>query len=298
MVLSLGFRFQLLSGLAMLFVQGVKLLISALCGVSVLGVYELADKLLSLSRSISGALIDPLMPAFANLHAGKDTEKWRTLFVHSSKLIALFGMSALVGLFVYADRVIMVWTGQAFPLAAWTIRVMALGHFVWVMTGAGTSVLRGQGTLRLEMSNAVLRTILAFGLIPAGYWLAGYEGLIVAVLVSRVTSSIWFLIAFSRKEGFGFGGALRGILARACLIGVAAGAAGFVLRTLPTGWIPAWSERWRAVAEVASIGAAFVLASAAALWFGLFSKSERQYLIQRVSLRRRGRTAPAPALSS
>jgi len=266
----------------MLFVQGIKLLISALCGVSVLAIYELADKLLQLSRAISGALIDPLMPAFAHLHAGQDTERWKSLFVHSSKLIALFGMAALVGLSVFADRLIVVWTGHAYPLAAWTIRVMAGGHFLWVMTGAGTSVLRGKGTLKLEMSNAILRTVLAAILVVPGYFWGGYEGLVVAITVSRVVSSIWFLVSFSSTERFGFGGYMRDILARSCAIGTAAVVAGFGIRSLPMGWIPPWDDRWRATLEVCTLGVAFVVLAGTALWFGLFSSEDRTYLTRRL----------------
>lgn len=290
-VLSLGMRFQALSGLAMLFTQGIKLIISILWSPALVGVYELAEKLLSLSRALSGALIDPLMPAFSNLHAGKDQEKAHSLFVHSSKLVAMTGMAALAGLFVYADRIILAWTGQPEPLAAWTIRVMAFGHFVWVMTGPGSSVLRGKGSLRLELSNSILRTALAAILIVPAYFWGGYKGLVIAVVVSRVVSSIWFLVRFAEQNDHGFAWYFRDILGRATVIGVAVCLVGMCVRTIPTGWVPGSSERWRAAIEVVMLGSPFGVLAAAMLWYAIFTRTERQYLLQRLLPGRRGGAA-------
>jgi O-antigen/teichoic acid export membrane protein len=291
MVFSLGMRFQLLSALAILFVQGTKVVISNRCGISLVGIYELAEKLLSLSRALSGALIDPLMPAFANLHAGADRERSRLLFVHSSKLVAMTGMAALAGLFVFADPVILAWTGRSEPVAAWTIRVMAFGHFVWVMTGPGSSVLRGSGSLRLELTNALLRTLLIIVLILPGVLSQRYDLIVLAVVASRIVSSVWFLVRFTRQSEQGFGWYFGGILGRATLIGVAACLVGLAARWIPTGWIPVTTERWRAGIEVVSVGSSFGLLSMALLWYALFTRVERQYLLRRL-LPRRKREAP------
>lgn len=294
LVMSLGMRFQVLSGLAILFVQGVKVVISNRCGIAMVGVYELAEKLLSLSRALSGALIDPLMPAFANLQAGADRERAHSLFVHSSKLVALTGMAALAGLFVYAEPIIVAWTGVAEPTAAWTIRVMAFSHFIWVMTGPGSSVLRGKGILRLELTNAVLRTVLAAILIVPGVMTRRYEWIVLAIVVSRIAASLWFLVKFTQQQEHGFGWYFRDILGRATLIGIVVCLIGLAARSFPPGWIPVVAERWRAAIEVASLGSLFGFLVAGLLWYSLFTRVERQYLMQRL-LPRRGRETPASA---
>lgn len=294
MVLSLGMRFQALSGLAILFVQGVKLVIANRCNLSMVADYEIAEKLLSLSRALSGALIDPLMPAFANLQAGNDREKARSLFVHSSKLVAMTGMAALAGLFVFADPVIVAWTGRAEPVAAWTIRVMAFGHFVWVMTGPGSSVLRGSGSLRLELTNALLRTVLAGVLIIPGVIAGRYDWIVLAIVVSRVVSSLWFLVRFTQQSEHGFGWYFKDILGRATLVGVGACLVGSGARWFPTTWIPVTTERWRAAIEVVSLGSPFGFVLAVVLWYALFTRLERQYLLQRLLPRRKRGVTLAP----
>lgn len=287
MVLSLGMRFQALSGLAMLFVQGVKILISNRVGIGMVAIYELAEKLLSLSRALSGALIDPLMPAFSNLQAGADHERAHSLFVHSSKLVAMTGMAALAGLFVFADPVIVAWTGRSEPLAGWTIRVMAFSHFVWVMTGPGSSVLRGRGSLGLELSNAVLRTVLAGVLIIPGVVAQRYDWIVLAIVASRIVSSMWFLVRFTQQGEHGFGWYFRDILGRALGIGVLACIGGWAVAAIPTGWIPASSERWRAAIQVVSLGSPFGLLAGTLLWYVLFTRVEREYLAQRLLPRRK-----------
>jgi len=72
-----------------------------------------------------------------------------------------------------------------------------------------------------------------------------------------------------------------------CLMGMAA-------RTIPSTWIPATTERWRAVIEVVGLGSPFGLLSAALLWYALFTRVERQYLTLRLLPGRK----PRPALDS
>lgn len=293
-VISLGGRFQILSFLSTGVARTLKLLISALCGVSSLAVFELADKLLRLGKIASSALITPLMPAFANLHAREDHRKRRELFVYSSKLVAVTAVTSLGGLFALADQLVIMWTGNAYPTAAWTIRVLAGGQLVWIMTAIGTSSLRGLGTLRLEMTYSVIRAIiLAVAFYPA-YLLGGYQGMIVAILVARAASSIWFLARYSQIEGQGFGHYLREILLRSVVIGAATTLLACSAVPLVQPWIPAWSARGQACLEVAVVGLIFLAITFVILWFGSFSASERQYLVTRLWPGRRSpRTAGA-----
>nr|MCH9682469.1 oligosaccharide flippase family protein [Deltaproteobacteria bacterium] len=83
-ILSVGGRFQLLSVVNTAVISGVKLLLSAMVGVEWLAIYELADKLMSLGKTASEAVVAPLMPAFASLQAGGDKIRERLLFLKGS----------------------------------------------------------------------------------------------------------------------------------------------------------------------------------------------------------------------
>ncbi len=287
-LISLGGRFQLLALMAMVLSDGLKMVISALCGVVVLANFELAEKLLTLAKSFSSALIAPLLPAFAHLHAGQDSVKKDRLYLSSSKLVAMLAAAALGATVVFAEPLLMAWTGRPCPEAAWTIRVMAFGYFLWIMTGVGTASLRGKGTVRLEMTNAVIRTILAAAAIVPFYLWWGFSGIVGGVLLSRVVASLWFLAAFSRREGAGFLLYVRDILSQTLLIGGLGAAVGMLLEPSIAAWLPSWSARWRAAFEVFLWGSAFGGVLLLALWYGVLSRPERGYLISKfLSIRQR-----------
>jgi O-antigen/teichoic acid export membrane protein len=281
-LLSLGGRFQLLALMAMALSDGLKVILSALCGVVVLAEFELAEKLLSLAKSISSALIAPLLPAFANLHAGNDAAKKASLYEGGNKLVAILAAAALTATVVFADPLLVAWTGRPCPQAAWTIRVLALGYFLWVMTGVGTASLRGKGTVRLEMTNAVMRTVLAAGSIVPLYWAWDYVGIVVGVLISRVVSSFWFLSAFARYEGIGFGHFIRDVLLRTTVIGASGMGLGILILPLTAAWLPALSDRWRAAVQVLLWGSLFGASLLIALWYGVLSREERGYLAGKI----------------
>ncbi len=281
-IMSLGGRFQLLSFLSTGIARGIKLLITFFCGISSLAMFDLAEKLLRLGKLSSGALITPLMPAFARLHAGNDEKKKRELYLYGSKLVALTAAVSLGGLAALADQLIVMWTGKEYPLAAWTIRMLAGGQFVWILTALGTSSLRGKGTLRMEMTYSIIRaTILAVAIYPA-YLYAQYAGIVLAVFVSRLAGSLWFLMTYSRQEGAGFLDYCRSIMFRTVLIGVAATYTTTALLPAVYQWIPIWSERWRAGFVVALAGGLYAGVTVALIWFGNFSSPERQYLMCRI----------------
>lgn len=281
-MVSLGGRFQLLAVLGWAITDGLKLLIGRLCSVPVVAQYDLAEKLLSLAKSLSSSIIAPLMPAFANLHAGQDHEKRFSLYMSGSKIVALTAMASLTALVVFAEPVLIMWTGRECPEAAWTIRLMALGQFLWLMTGVGTASLRGSGTVRLEITNAILRTIIAVAAMFPLYDFLGYPGIVLSVLLSRSLSALWFLNAFARFERLDFRSYSKGILLTSLLVGGAGVVLGLVMLPVAEAWSPDMAPRWRALFQVLVWGTSFGGFLSAVLWCTLFSRTERGYLLAKI----------------
>lgn len=275
-VLSLGGRFQLLFVINTAITQGLRLLISGLCGVAALGVFELAFKLVSLGTMASGSVISPLMPAFANLRAGGDTERRRLLYEGSSKLVAIGAVVAMGFLALYADQAIVIWTNHAFPLAAWTIRVVIVAELLSLLTGVATSDLRGAGLLRLEMQFALLAAVAFAASVYPGYRLAGYEGLVIAVTGSRSLAALWFLWTFARGEGFSFAHHLRETLARPLLAVLPAVALVWLAGVLSGAVGYSDHGRWLLLGPMAVLGVVYTAASAVMMWFAVLSKAERE----------------------
>lgn len=281
-IASLGGRFQLLSFLSTGIARGIKLLISYFCGISYVAMFDLADKLLRLGKLSSGALITPLMPAFARLHAGDDKRKKQELYQYGSKVVALTAAVSLGGLAALADPLVVMWMGKDYPLASWTIRMLAGGQFVWILTAMGTSSLRGKGTLRMELSYSILRAAILIAAFYPAYVLGHYQGIVAAVFVSRLLSSIWFLMTYSREEGAGFFDYCRSVMFRTVLVGVAGAYAATLWIPTVYQWSPMWSNRWRACFVVVLVGGCYALGTIAMIWFGNFSSQEREYLMGRI----------------
>ncbi len=277
-ILSLGSKFQLLAIMGWAITDGLKILLGVLCSVPLVAQYDLAEKLLSLAKSLSSSLIAPLMPAFANLHAGDEHEKRTQLFRNSSKLVALTAMATLTVLVVFADAVLMMWTGKECPEAAWTIRVLAFGQFLWLMTGVGTASLRGRGLAGLEISNALIRTLIAGVTIYPLYKWIGFNGIVLSVFASRAFSSLWFLKSFARQEMLDFSSYVKRELLCPMAIGGFGIVVGYALLPRISGLAPAWPPRWQALFLVSVWGTCLGILTSVALWYGLFSQVERSYL--------------------
>ncbi len=275
---SLGGRFQLLAFLSTAMQSGVKLVISALCGVSVLALYELAAKLIALASTAGTALIAPMMPAFANLHARSGPRDWRALYMLGSKVVSAFSLISLGFMALFADRVILLWTGQEYPLAAWTLRVMAVGHFMVLLTGVGTASLRGRGTLRAEGQYEVITASLIALLFVPAFWLGGYVGVVVAIAASLVIGSSWFLVSFARRESLGVMRYVGGI-AITPFVWAALPVTLVAVLSRATAWHASVSAgRWSLAMELALWGMGFAAATGLPIWYGAFSSVERKKL--------------------
>jgi len=290
-VLSLGGRFQLLTFLNMTGDQGMRMLLSYLTGISSLAIYEIADKLVGLGRTVSSSIIAPLMPAFANLHAGQEHERWENLFIQVSKLVAATAGVSLGFLFVFADRLVMMWTGQDYPLAGWTIRITVCCNYLSLLTGLGTASLRGKGTLRLEITYVIVSTAIIFVLCIPAILYGGYHAIVVAFTVGQVIGSMWFLKAFANSEGLSFRAFCRDTLFRVSLISTAAATVAYIFSPAVMVSIPGWPARWNAVLDV-SIGIpVFTVITGLLLLFGVFSRLERQNMVRYMSAKDKETTA-------
>ncbi|UCC30674.1 MAG: oligosaccharide flippase family protein [Phycisphaerales bacterium] len=277
-IVSLGGRFQLLAILRLLMDQGTKMLISGLLGVATLALYELAFKLLSLGSTVGGALVAPLMPAFANLYARDDRRAYRSFFTLSSKAVAAVSFPCFAFIAIFADQLILLWTGQEYPLAAWTTRCLALGFFALMLTSVGTASLRGQGTIRLEMGLALITTSLLALLLAPGYMLWGYRGIVGAILAGIAVGPAWFVAAYARRELLDLRSYLHATVLRpAITLGPPILAIAALAHATPFTLSLA-NPRWNALAELTLWGVLFSVLVGCCGWFFLLSSADRARL--------------------
>jgi len=283
--MSLGGRFQLLSFLVTAGVEGMRILLSALFGPALLGIYELAVKILSLGEAACGAVIAPLMPAFANLYASGDHRRHRVLFQRSTKMVSVISLITFGFLAAFADQIVFLWTAESFPLAAWTIRALVLTEIVVVQTGVATSSLRGAGTVRLETFFALITLCLTFTLpLVAHHWL-GYQGIILGLAAARLLAAVWFLHAFLPIEAIGFWSYFKTTLLRPMAYAIPAAAAMILISQLPIFSNGSLAGRWAMLWALAMSGAVSAAISGLLMWYGALSAGERNAIASTVSVR-------------
>jgi O-antigen/teichoic acid export membrane protein len=279
LILALGGKFQLLTIVNVAAREGIKILLSVLLGVGAVGIYNLAIRLLQLGSSLSQSLIGPLMPAFANLYAGNEKERWERLFVRSSKVIAALGASSLAFIALFADQALLAWTGEAFPRAAWTIRVLATVEFLLLLTGVASASLRARGVLGPELAFSTAAVVALLLCIYPFYQLAEYRGIIFALLLSRVVFSVGFLAFFFREGRRSIVWYARDVVLRVAVCSaVAFGAVYWSMARYELGFAFALGTRWGTAAEILVWSVPYLLITAAGFWRIAFEAEERAML--------------------
>ena len=299
LLLGLGGRFQLLYVIGLLNSQGFKLVLSALLGPATLAIYEIANKVLTLGDAVGGAVLAPLMPAFANVHAGESRAKQRALFEHGSRILSVLSVISFGFLAVFADRVITLWTAQEYPLAAWTVRCFAAAYVLKQLTGMATASLRGQGSVRLEIGWGIVNSLVWFALVYPGYLLGGFQGMVLVAILSLVVGSIWFLDRFARQQSISFLAYLRQMILRPLLVlSPVIALAGLYMHRWHVQ--PAFLHgRFAVLFDLVVWGALFGLVAATCAWFGVLSRFERETLTSALGRRKLapvadGLSVPAP----
>jgi len=281
-IARLGGKFQLLGIMGLILNEGSKLLVSVLLGVSLLGVYEIAHKLIRLGSTVGHAVVGPLMPAFANLHAQESyAERTRRFYMQVSRVLAGATGLCFAFLAIFANDVIILWTGGSYPLAAWTLRVFAPGMFLQTLTGVGTSSLRARGKIRLEFGTALLSAVFTFGSAYPMYRLFGYHGLVLAFVSGSLIGPPWFLTWYNKLAAIDGGAYLRKVVLRPLLALLPPALLCWTFSqnvTLPTTHL---NPRMQALVELLVWGGLFALIAMVAAWFIVLEPGEREAMSAR-----------------
>jgi O-antigen/teichoic acid export membrane protein len=286
-VVQLGIRFQSLSLAGTTLREGIRLLISSLYGTAALGIFHLADRLLSVARTPGLAVISPLMPAFANLGSGRHARRWRRLFLHASKVVGVAAALPLLFAAVFAGPILFAWTGQHFPDAAWTARVLAPVEFATLVTGVVGARLRAAGTVRLELTSGLVGSVLALLGLAGAYPLAGYAGSVVAVACGRCVGALWFLERFASSWKLDRWDYVRTtvlapvlLFAPVCLLFGTVASGLPILNSNDAG-------RWAVLGTLALLAGGYALACAPLAWFLGLSAAERALFVRLIRRTRR-----------
>jgi O-antigen/teichoic acid export membrane protein len=187
--------------------QTIERVIAApLIGLTAVGMFDISDKLPTMANTIPGAFASAIMPAASNLQsefAGKPNqdELLATLYLKSARYMNLVA-AALAGLFATASGPLLtVWIGKVYPGTAFLMAIFAIQQQIHLMTGPGTSIVKGIGRPQEEFFYSVPNVLMVLAAIPAsrlvlGHWSA--VGLGSAVVVATIVSALGFIVRANR----------------------------------------------------------------------------------------------------
>jgi O-antigen/teichoic acid export membrane protein len=178
-----------------------RVLIGVFVNAGAVSVYELANKLSLLSRTIPLNFLGALLPAISSLEAHGNREKIKEVYIDASRLLALLTIY-FAGFVVAASYPISVlWLGRSMPQLSGIIILLTVAYVVNNLTGVGTTILRAIAKPRLESYYALLGAgmNIALTLLLAPRY--GVWGIVLGTLIGSVIGSVYFVAMFQRQIG-------------------------------------------------------------------------------------------------
>lgn len=181
--------------------QAGKVLLGYFLGLSPVALYELGSKVVFTSTRLSWALISAIMPAASEIEARRDPQTLLLLYSRGSKYLVLATTPLFFFIISAAPLLMRAWMGRGYELSALVIQLLALGHFVRLLTGVGTMIVKGIGKPEYEMKYnfllLVMNVILGIALVIR----LGFLGVLIATSFSLITSSLYFMVIVHRLLG-------------------------------------------------------------------------------------------------
>jgi O-antigen/teichoic acid export membrane protein len=183
-----------------------------LVGLAATGLLDIANKLPSMAASLPSAFASSFVPAASYLHGGLEgsdgqREALRKLYLKGARYMNLTS-GYVCGLIATIPLALLdVWMGKRFPGAPFLIVVFTIATQVHLMTGPGTSILKGVGRPREEFFYAIPNVIVLLAAMPACYFIQGRwtaVGIGTAVSVATVISAAYFIHHANKLMGVSF----------------------------------------------------------------------------------------------
>lgn len=198
-LISYGSKFQIVSLFQMLYEPATKALLTHFGGLSAVGYYEMASRLVNQARALIVNANQVMIPVVAQAsHKGMDEVRKLyvrtmsvTLFINAPLICALIGFSGFISLFWIGH----IEAGFIFPLI-----VLSVAMFFNIMCGPAYYSSLGQGKLNLLVSVHLLMAVLNIILgLTLGYFFRG-EGVIVSWGITFAVGSILLIIFYQRDN--------------------------------------------------------------------------------------------------
>jgi O-antigen/teichoic acid export membrane protein len=188
-----GINFQIISVAAMFFDTVTKALLSKFGGLSFVGYYEMANRMIQQFRAFIVSANQVLVPAIADLQE-KTPDKIRTVYLTSYQLLFYLALPLYSLIVVCAPSISALWIGHYERAFVISLVLLAIGWFFNTIAAPAYFAYLGTGKLRWNVTGYLTIAFLNAGLgILSGIFYGGI-GVVIAWVVSlSLGSSIIYL---------------------------------------------------------------------------------------------------------
>ncbi len=202
----LGFSLQLFSaGVAVVvFVQVDMIILNEFVDKAAVAVYAVVSQLCLQLRNVPLLMMHPTLAAMSDVEALGDRPRLKRLLDRTHAYGAAVAVLLFGGTVVLGPSFLELWVGDqigpSMPLAAWGVRLLAVGHGVSALSFAAQKLAVAVHRPHLLRNGngiaAVLNLAGSLGLVV----LFGFKGVIVASTISLACGGAWLVLALHRRE--------------------------------------------------------------------------------------------------
>jgi O-antigen/teichoic acid export membrane protein len=175
-----------------------KILIVYFGSVSMVALYEVAWKIITLSVGLMWGLQNSLLPALSAANAKRGHSSVKLIFHYSLKYLGFVVVPLFSIIFIFSRPFIQTWLGDGFEVSIITLQILVFPYMLSVLVNPAIQSVQGIGYSKYNMFMHSIRGVLSLTLGYTFIRLYGYYGLIVGHAIAVIISSIYIQMVFHK----------------------------------------------------------------------------------------------------
>ncbi|MGC8979477.1 oligosaccharide flippase family protein, partial [Caldisericum sp.] len=192
-IISYGVNFQVVSVTTMFYDPTTKVLLSKFGGLSMVGYYEMANRMIQQFRALIVSANQVLVPAIADLNE-KNPERIRSVYLTSYNLLFYLALPLYTLIIISIPFISEIWIGHYERVFIIFGMLLAIGNFLNTLAGPSYFANLGTGELRWNVIGHIAIAILnaVFG-ITFGFHFNGYGVAVAWILALSLGSAVIYI---------------------------------------------------------------------------------------------------------
>lgn len=270
-----------LQSLLAIFLDSVERAIAApLIGLAATGLLDISQKLPTMAAAVPTTFASAFLPAASYLHGGlegapEQRESIRKLYIKGARYMNVSAGYVCAFLALLPGPLFQVWMGKHFDGAIYLLIVFAVATQVHLLTGPGTSILRGIGRTNEEFYYGVPNILFLCLTVPLSYLVLGRwtaVGIGTAVPLATLLASLVFTRRANRLLGVSLAEYLRRVIGPGFIPYLLA-----ALFTVPVVYACNHSSRWAGAVWIVLAGILYSLLTVFVIDRFVWDKGERAW---------------------